>query len=158
MSQTLGIHSIVSMSQISPENRVQQTRVFWLIYIFEKGLSLRLGRSSTLRDSDITIPVPDMGSTSDIAYFGRLKKMVDLARLQGKIYDQLYSPAALVEPQVSRTTRARSLAAELETHTTSIEENEVCLTQCLSLLFAGSVKPKRYWEPYPTYMFTDKLP
>lgn len=106
---------------------MQQTRVFWLIYIFEKGLSLRLGRSSTLRDSDITIPVPDMGSTSEIAYFGRLKKMVDLARLQGKIYDQLYSPAALIEPQASRTARAKSLASELEAHTTSIEENEVCL-------------------------------
>lgn len=126
MSQTLGIHSIVSMPQIRPETRVLQTRVFWLIYIFEKGLSLRLGRSSTLRDSDITIPVPDMTSTSEIGYFGRLKKMVELARLQGKIYDQLYSPAALVEPQVTRTTRARSLASELEAHTNSVEEREVC--------------------------------
>ena len=126
MSQTLGIHSIVSMPQIRPEARVQQTRVFWLIYIFEKGLSLRLGRSSTLRDRDIAIPVPDMTSTSEIAYFGRLKKMVELARLQGKIYDQLYSAAALVEPQVTRTTRARSLASELEAHTNSVEEREVC--------------------------------
>ncbi|RFN47656.1 fungal specific transcription factor [Fusarium flagelliforme] len=125
MCQTLGIHSIVSMSQINPETRLQQTRVFWLIYIYEKGLSLRLGRSSTLRDSDITIPVPDMSPTSEIAYFGRLKKMVDLARLQGKIYDQLYSPAALVEPQISRTTRARSLASELKAHTTSIEDYEI---------------------------------
>ncbi|KAF4945910.1 hypothetical protein FSARC_14318 [Fusarium sarcochroum] len=125
MSQTLGIHSIVSMSAINPETRMHQIRVFWLIYIFEKGLSLRLGRSSTFRDSDITIPVPDTDSRSEIAYFGRLQKMTELARLQGKVYDQLYSPAALIEPQASRTIRARSLALELEAHTTNVEASEI---------------------------------
>lgn len=51
--------------------------------------------------------------------------MKDLAHLQGKIYDQLYSSEALAQPQDIRTTRARSLAAELEVHKSREGTNEV---------------------------------
>jgi hypothetical protein len=125
MSQTLGMHSKVAMAQDSPESKAAKIKIFWLIYVQEKGLSLRLGRSSTIRDSDITIPVPDIDSLSEISYFSQLDKMKDLARLQGKIYDQLYSSGALAQPQHIRTTRARCLAAELEVHMNREGKSEV---------------------------------
>lgn len=125
MSQTLGMHSKVEMTQDPPEIKAVKIKLFWLLYVQEKALSLRLGRSSTIRDSDITIPVPYINSLSEITYFSQLDKMKDLAHLQGKIYDQLYSSGALAQPQDIRTTRARSLAAELEVHKSREGTNEV---------------------------------
>ncbi|EWZ80096.1 hypothetical protein FOWG_15954 [Fusarium oxysporum f. sp. lycopersici MN25] len=120
LSQTLGMHSKIAMARDPPDIRMGKIRIFWLVYVQEKGLSLRLGRSSTIHDGDITIPVPSIESRSEIGYFGQLDKMKELAYLQGKIYDQLYSSAALAQPQTVRTTRARSLASELEVHTNRI--------------------------------------
>ncbi|KAG5660817.1 hypothetical protein KAF25_002460 [Fusarium avenaceum] len=124
MSQTLGMHSRVETAQDPPETKAVKHKLFWLLYVQEKALSLRLGRSSTIRDSDITIPFPHVNSLSEISYFSQLHKMKDLAHLQGKIYDQLYSSGALQQPQDIRTTRARCLAAELEVHSNRGGRNE----------------------------------
>lgn len=119
------MHSKITMAPDPPGIRMVKIRIFWLVYVQEKGLSLRLGRSSTIHDGDITIPVPSIESKSEIGYFGQLDKMKELAYLQGKIYDQLYSSAALAQPQTVRTTRARSLASELEVHTNRILPSDV---------------------------------
>ncbi|KAM0413636.1 hypothetical protein ACHAPD_006874 [Fusarium lateritium] len=131
MSQTLGMHSKVAMIQDSPETKATKIKIFWQVYVYEKGLSLRLGRSSTIRDSDITIPVPCIDSRSEISYFSHLEKMKDLAHLQGKIYDQLYSSGALAQPQHIRTTRARCLAAELEAHSNRKGRTETLYAEAL---------------------------
>jgi hypothetical protein len=125
MSQTLGMHSKAEMVQDLPETKAAKIKIFWLLYVQEKGLSLRLGRSSTIRDSDITIPVPCIDSLSKISYLSQLDRMKDLAHLQGKIYDQLYSSGALAQPQDVRTTRARCLVAELEVHNNREGRSEV---------------------------------
>ncbi|KAH6950942.1 putative fungal-specific transcription factor [Fusarium avenaceum] len=131
MSQTLGMHSRVETAQDPPETKAVKHKLFWLLYVQEKALSLRLGRSSTIRDSDITIPFPHVNSLSEISYFSQLHKMKDLAHLQGKIYDQLYSSGALQQPQDIRTTRARCLAAELEVHANREGRNERLYVEAL---------------------------
>ncbi|WZH39116.1 putative fungal-specific transcription factor [Fusarium acuminatum] len=131
MSQTLGMHSKVETAQDPPEIKAVKIKLFWLLYVQEKALSLRLGRSSTIRDSDITIPVPYVDSLSEITYFSQLDRMKDLAHLQGKIYDQLYSSGALAQPQDVRSTRARSLAAELEVHKSREGRNEKLYIEAL---------------------------
>ena len=67
----------------------------------EKGLSLRLGRASHIRDEDITL-----AWESD---------PIDIraARIQGKVYDQLYSPSGLSRTQNERVVIAESLVEEL---------------------------------------------
>jgi amidase len=125
MSQTLGMHSKVEMAQDPPKVKAVKIKLLWLLYVQEKGLSLRLGRSSTIRDSDITIPVPCIDSLPEISYFSQLDKMKDLAQLKGKIYDQLYSSSALTQPQDIRTSRARYLVAELEVHMNREGRSEV---------------------------------
>ncbi|KAK3304983.1 uncharacterized protein B0T15DRAFT_531016 [Chaetomium strumarium] len=119
MSQTLGMHNIVAMAQDSPELKAQKIQMFWIIYMYEKALSLRLGRSSTIRDGDVTVPLPMMDSKSGAAKLAHMKKLVDMARLQGMIYDQIYSPAALIQPQGIRVARARHLASKLQAHTST---------------------------------------
>ncbi|KAI8188592.1 hypothetical protein K4K48_006462 [Colletotrichum sp. SAR 10_66] len=118
MSQTLGMHSIVAMANDDAETKREKLKLFWMIYMHEKGLSLRLGRSSTIRDSDVTVPSLAPNPRADTAIFGQLQKWTELARIQGMVYDQIYSPAALIQPQAVRTARARRLASVLEGFTT----------------------------------------
>ncbi|TDZ21191.1 hypothetical protein Cob_v005838 [Colletotrichum orbiculare MAFF 240422] len=124
MSQTLGMQSIVAMSQDDVETKAQKIKLFWLIYVQEKGLSLRLGRSSTIRDSDITIPPLAIDVKQDTALYGQLQKWTEFGSLQGRVYDQIYSPGALILPQNVRIARARQLASELEAHSTKTSAGE----------------------------------
>ncbi|KAK1466484.1 fungal specific transcription factor [Colletotrichum cuscutae] len=125
MSQTLGMHSIVTMINDDPEVKREKLKLFWLIYVHEKALSLRLGRSSTIRDNEITVPPMAINSRSEQAIFGQLQKWTELARLQGMVYDQIYSPAALIQPQSVRVAKARRLASELGAHTTKVSPEDV---------------------------------
>lgn len=69
----------------------------------EKGLSLRLGRSSNIRDIDITLPFDREGELHS-----------KLGRIQGKVWDELYSPTSLAQVDtLVRAQTAERLADEL---------------------------------------------
>lgn len=68
----------------------------------ERGISLRLGRPSNIHDADITLLVSSNESRS-----------VKLGRINGMVYDQLYSPTSLLQPVESRNNLADVLAGEL---------------------------------------------
>ncbi|KAI9149936.1 Leptomycin B resistance protein pmd1 [Paramyrothecium foliicola] len=117
MSQALGLHRIACLkeSEFEPENR-QKSKLFWSLYILEKNLSMQLGRSSTLRDHDITMPLEDVRLSSQ---WGNSLRTVSpnwlrLAQVEGRIYDELYSPRALSQPIEARNACARHLVAEVE--------------------------------------------
>ena len=114
MSQDLGLHSNHAIMTDPAEEVQRRIRLFWALYAIEKAVSLRLGRSSTIRDHDITVPrlILDRKMTS-LAY-NRLPDWIDVARLYGRVYDNIYSPHALAQPASVRDHRTRSLAAELE--------------------------------------------
>ncbi|KAE9369112.1 hypothetical protein N431DRAFT_485113 [Stipitochalara longipes BDJ] len=81
---------------------IYSRKFIWVVHKLEKGLSLRLGRSSNIRDIDITLQ------------FDRdVPRPTRLAKIQGNVYDQLYSPAGLSRPEVERGYMAESLAGEL---------------------------------------------
>ncbi|RSL98168.1 hypothetical protein CEP52_010495 [Fusarium oligoseptatum] len=78
----------------------------------EKGLSLRLGRPSSILDYDITVPLPQHDDPEITAYTSCFIRWIRLSIVQGKIYKMLYSPAALAETAERRATWARSLVEE----------------------------------------------
>lgn len=81
----------------------------------EKMLSLRLGRSSTFRDQDITLPRPGTDRHPGGSFLAELAPgWVSIASIQGRIYDDIYSPGALMQPPHVRKSRALALAEELE--------------------------------------------
>ena len=84
-------------------SRMAEARLFWTVYRMEKGLSLRLGRSSNIRDIDITLPFDKEG-----------ERHSKLGRIQGKVWDQLYSPTSLAHANTQvRGQIAEGLADEL---------------------------------------------
>lgn len=115
MIQALGLQRNGPAGIEGPEDKAQNRNLFWTIYMTEKMLSLRLGRSSTFRDQDITLTRPGTERHNG-TFLGELAPgWINIASIQGRIYDEIYSPGALMQPTHIRTFRARALAAELKT-------------------------------------------
>jgi hypothetical protein len=77
-------------------------------------MALRLARPSAVRDQHVTIPKPDEyppfhGLTSSRQ---SLIHGVEMSRIHGCAYDDLFSPSALELPAAHRTTRGQAIAAE----------------------------------------------
>ena len=118
LCRTLGYHRLKSADESEKSLIVAQIRLFWTVFSFESGLSLRLGRSSTIRDNDITTSV-EMHEP----------RFVRVARIQRKTYDQLYSQAALITKQHGRVATAQRLSVELQN---LIDEARTDIAVCCS--------------------------
>ncbi|KFA70911.1 hypothetical protein S40288_10163 [Stachybotrys chartarum IBT 40288] len=115
MVLALGLHHNIPTRTHDSEEKARQKELFWTIYRTEKMLSLRLGRSSSFRDQDITLARPIRGRPG-LNFLGELNPgWTSMASIQGRIYDDIYSPGALMQPPLVRTSRARALAVELKT-------------------------------------------
>lgn len=112
MCRTLGYHQIHTMKDDKPQMKADKSLLFWCTYMLDKALSLRLGRASVLQDYDISLPhvTPD----AKAAYPGKevMTLWIQHARVLGRIYERLYSPGALRQPESVRTEQVSLLAAD----------------------------------------------
>jgi hypothetical protein len=83
---------------------MERQDLFWTVYKIERGLTLRLARPSNIRDSEISIPYPQEGPHA---------WHIGLAKLQGRIYDDLYSPVAMALPASDLEPAVTTIAGEL---------------------------------------------
>ncbi|RYP22634.1 hypothetical protein DL767_008995 [Monosporascus sp. MG133] len=121
MCRSLGLHQAVSTKDDSPDEQREKRLIFWCTYMLDKGLSLRMGRASVLQDYDISQPF-----VIELAYAPYpapkvLNMWVAYARCQGRLYERLYSPAALQQDVRARVEQVNALAADFnrllaETH------------------------------------------
>lgn len=111
LCQHLGYHRINTMTNDTTEVRNSKIHLFWMIYMLDKMLSLRLGRASVIQDWDISLPFvlaneePSSGPDGSqmLAYW------VKVARVQGQIYEKLFCPAAFLRSPEERTRTAIEL-------------------------------------------------
>ncbi|KAH7245307.1 fungal-specific transcription factor domain-containing protein [Fusarium tricinctum] len=104
----MGLHDRRYSAHLDVTERTQYARVFWLAYIVDKDLSMRTQQPSVQLDDDIDVDIPastaaieggdsaaGIVTTADgnnkIDYF---QSRVQLAHIQGSIYDHLYSTRA----------------------------------------------------------------
>ncbi|KAL2679195.1 hypothetical protein Neosp_009958 [[Neocosmospora] mangrovei] len=110
----LGYHREHRVSRLPSAEASSVRRLFWHIYIADKNLSSRLGRTSIIQDLDV-----DTGLNAVSDEPGRTPwdqafvSFVEFARIQGKIYDSLYSPAAKKSQPESRVVVAFDLESQL---------------------------------------------
>jgi hypothetical protein len=99
----------------NPEDRKTKIHIFWMIYMFDKTLSLRLGRSSILQDWDISLPfvVASDPDDKDSESSAMLSYWIKVARVQGLIYEKLFCPAAFLKSTEERTRIAIDLVNTL---------------------------------------------
>jgi hypothetical protein len=102
------------MNQLSDNEKAKALSLFLCVYCLDKALSLRLGRASSIQDYDITIPEDLGGHEVDEPWRTMYHLWVKIAGIQGKVYEQLYSPAALSRLEHERVLCARQLASEME--------------------------------------------
>ncbi|KAK1855397.1 C6 transcription factor [Colletotrichum chrysophilum] len=117
MSQAMGLHRTASQRDHSFDSETRQkSKLFWAMFILEKNLSLQLGRSSTLRDHDITVPLKAIKMGYQVGgSLGVLSpKWLRISQIEGRVYDEIYSPEALHHDANTRNSRARSLIADLK--------------------------------------------
>ncbi|KAJ5919957.1 transcriptional regulator family: Fungal Specific TF [Penicillium verhagenii] len=117
MCQTLGYHRISSMEHDSPETQKRKQCLFWSVYTLLNLLSLRLGRASVIQDFDIGLPSPfEIFACDENDIWGNVCALwTKQAIIQNKVYMNLYSPAALNQPESVRVSHARTLADEMIT-------------------------------------------
>lgn len=99
--------------------------LFWTNYFLDKSLSLRLGRASTIPDWDITTRRPSTGDPHKEPVFAYFVLWVESARCQGNIYQLLYSPEALAQPEHVRQSRAQLLVENLRVLEEATQETHV---------------------------------
>lgn len=124
MCQTLGFTRDILPRPETQEAKQRRAKLVWYIHLNDKMLALRLSRPTLIRDGEITLNFEALeadGSDGPIPIIGKWARICDL---QGKIYDNLYSPRALLQSDSQREAQARNLAANLHTlyHSKSISE------------------------------------
>lgn len=127
LCQTLGWHRASILKSGEPEDVELKQFVFWAIYFLDKSLSLRLGRSSTIPDWDISVPPPGTSDANSQPLIDYFVLWIRSARCQGKIYELLYSPDATSQPEPVRQNRVQSLVREMEVLAQDIVVNDVSL-------------------------------
>lgn len=104
----------------------RKNRVLTVVYMHDQSLCLRLGRPAAIGNMDIMIDSDQWLGDVNAVYNVIIPKWVKIARVQGSVYDLLYSPAALSQSVDVRAQRARTLTAELRT---VLEQSKTCKTE-----------------------------
>lgn len=113
--QILGYHRESTYKKDTDGNASNKRRLFWTNYVFDKTMSLLLGRASYIQDFDIDvqISVPSLDPTIrpwDEAFIW----MIKLAQVEGKIYNDLYSATALKATHAERSKHILDLKLAIE--------------------------------------------
>ncbi|KAF7627904.1 fungal-specific transcription factor domain protein [Aspergillus flavus] len=138
LCQALGYHRESPMSHGSESARLNKVTLFWTVYCIDKALSLRLGRAATMPDYDISVPMVITVSGITEPWNTIYNLWIHHARIQGRVYEMLYSPKALSQPEEQRASQALQLASELqwmvmEPHKKEIDRQSLSLYDSLSV-------------------------
>lgn len=138
MCQALGWHRI----QLTETEDTDDTRLasFWFCYMQDKSLALRFGRTSVIRDLEITAP-RCFGNMTDLSESWKhiTALWIQTGSILGDMYDHLYSPEALARPPEGRIETARRLADRKKQLFHGLEETSAALKQDADLVTAPSV-------------------
>lgn len=112
LATALGLHRKFEDVNLSASEVIHRRNVFWAIYIFDKIMSLRLGRPPVINDSDVEVDPPDDFGALGQSDFGDLSNFfsshVKLSRIESDIYSELYSARSRTK---SVRERLRSIGA-----------------------------------------------
>jgi hypothetical protein len=130
LCQTLGYHRAESYGNEHPDEARHKQFLFWSVYVLDRSLCLRLGRSSSIQDYDISVGYPTGGESRQVAISAFLKVWIEGAQIQGLIYEQLYCPEAVRQTESVRKSRMQSLVERLEHLETTT--NEITVSRALT--------------------------
>ena len=119
MAYAIGLHKKLDETGLSEAEIDQRRNVFWIAYIIDKALALRLGVPGVMHDNDIGIDLPkehrmfsvDLDSSRSHDIF---QCQVQLALLRSRIYTELYSAKAQQKSALDRLRSVGQLDKDLQ--------------------------------------------
>ncbi|KAI4718190.1 hypothetical protein E4T48_05613 [Aureobasidium sp. EXF-10727] len=114
MCHTLGLHRRSSLVYEDREFADIKRHLFWQLYMLDKNLSLNLGRGSNFPDSDIDAEFYTPSSHPAQRPWDLMSlDTILFARLQGQVYDKLYSASAMSSSLEERSRMVDELSAQV---------------------------------------------
>lgn len=128
LAHSIGLHDRAFSAQLESNVARQRANVFWLAYITDKDLSLRLSQPSIQLDDDIDLDLPgavdasvhevDSGEhrsmTRTQVFEGFFLARIRLAVLEGAVYDYLVSTRSQKRIQEERLQALKSVTVAFE--------------------------------------------
>ncbi|KAF5724364.1 transcriptional regulator [Fusarium mundagurra] len=121
LAHRLKLHSQEAAMQFPAAEAEQRSRVFWIAYTLDKDICLRAQTPSCQFDEDIDISLPAIAPPDSVGliwtqngqvHFNYHRRRVELAYIQGKVYDLLYSNRSskvTAQERQRRVTRLQSM-------------------------------------------------
>ncbi|KAF5650099.1 transcriptional regulator [Fusarium tjaetaba] len=121
LAHRLKLHSQEAAMQFPAAEAEQRSRVFWIAYTLDKDICLRAQTPSCQFDEDIDISLPALAPPDSVGliwtqngqvHFNYHRRRVELAYIQGKVYDLLYSNRSskvTAQERQRRVTRLQSM-------------------------------------------------
>lgn len=130
VSHSIGLHKRGSGFNFNPAETEQRKRVFWIAYILDKEISLRMGRPPAQEDDDMNVELPSMEPEDNVGSFvlggtkvNLFRLLTEFAIIQSRIYKQLYSTEASKQPIEKLLTIVGNLDNQLEEWKSRIPTN-----------------------------------
>ncbi|EXF75182.1 fungal specific transcription factor [Colletotrichum fioriniae PJ7] len=103
LCQGLRLHTKSTAQEFEPAEALQRSRVFWIAFILDRDLSMRLTQPPMHQESDIDVDIPSLNPPDDLGMimgfsgqkFNYFRSTVQLAYIQGKLYHMCFSVRAL---------------------------------------------------------------
>lgn len=114
----MGLHRDLPRPSLSPIEREQRKRVFWIAYILDQSTCLRVGNAPSQHPDDFDVGLPeDMNGEEDSSVSTNtmfFRQLCLLTVIRSRIYSQLYTNAALRRPPKEIYNTVKDLHVELE--------------------------------------------
>ncbi|KAF4980496.1 hypothetical protein FZEAL_3507 [Fusarium zealandicum] len=123
LAQSMRLQSKQALAGLSKADALARCHVFWIAYMFERELSLRARAPYHQPDGETDLDLPaanpedDLGvirSTADTAQLCYLRARAQLACIQGRVHDVLYSQRTKTLTQEQKSTAVSRIEMELE--------------------------------------------
>ncbi|KAL2682407.1 hypothetical protein Neosp_006858 [[Neocosmospora] mangrovei] len=123
LAHRLQLHSSNAGELFPAIEAEQRSRVFWIAYTLDKDICLRANTPSCQFDDDVDIPLPSLAPADSAGliwtqngqvHFNYHRRRVELAYIEGKVYDLLYSNRATKVRGPERKRRVLRLQAMLD--------------------------------------------
>lgn len=126
LAQSMGLHRRVPYDSL-PQHQIEQgRRVFWLAYILDKDISLRMRQPFAQDDEDMDAEMPS-GDTLRLPCLDGsyttdpFKTRIGLAVIQGQTYKRIYSVQAARQSEAQRQEVAQELSSILSYWRSSVD-------------------------------------
>jgi hypothetical protein len=124
LAHRLEIHSRKASEYCGASLSLQRSRVFWMAYILDRDISLQSRVAPLQLDTDVDLDLPPLDSEDDMAGFifsvdGQTKMnyfraRVQLAQIQGNVYNSVYSTSAQNQDPEERARGAGRIMTALD--------------------------------------------